>query len=334
MLDEISNLATNLNINIHEKKIINIRKISPSTLIGTGILEEIKEKIKTHKINLLICNCSLTPAQQKNLENFLKIKVTDRVGIIIEIFAKRALSNEGKLQVELAELIYRKSRLVRAWTHLERQRGGTTFIGGPGELQIELDRRLIQEKIINIRKRLNKVQNRRNIQRKSRIRNNFKTFALVGYTNAGKTLLFNKLTKGRQASKDILFQTLDTKISKIFLKDGINVGLIDTVGFIKNIPTQLIESFKATLEEVNKSDFIINVVDINDIEFKDKITTTIDILRETGVAYQKINKMITVYNKIDISKKNYTNADNKTYVSALTGSGIDKLKNVMSNIVI
>ena len=334
MLDEISNLATNLNINIHEKKIINIRKISPSTLIGTGILEEIKEKIKTHKINLLICNCSLTPAQQKNLENFLKIKVTDRVGIIIEIFAKRALSNEGKLQVELAELIYRKSRLVRAWTHLERQRGGTTFIGGPGELQIELDRRLIQEKIINIRKRLNKVQKRRNIQRKSRIRNNFKTFALVGYTNAGKTLLFNKLTKGRQASKDILFQTLDTKISKIFLKDGINVGLIDTVGFIKNIPTQLIESFKATLEEVNKSDFIINVVDINDIEFKDKITTTIDILRETGVAYQKINKMITVYNKIDISKKNYTNADNKTYVSALTGSGIDKLKNVMSNIVI
>ena len=238
MLDEISNLATNLNINIHEKKIINIRKISPSTLIGTGILEEIKEKIKTHKINLLICNCSLTPAQQKNLENFLKIKVTDRVGIIIEIFAKRALSNEGKLQVELAELIYRKSRLVRAWTHLERQRGGTTFIGGPGELQIELDRRLIQEKIINIRKRLNKVQNRRNIQRKSRIRNNFKTFALVGYTNAGKTLLFNKLTKGRQASKDILFQTLDTKISKIFLKDGINVGLIDTVGFIKNIPTK------------------------------------------------------------------------------------------------
>ncbi len=334
MLDEISNLATNLNINIHEKKIINIRKISPSTLIGTGILEEIKEKIKTHKINLLICNCSLTPAQQKNLENFLKIKVTDRVGIIIEIFAKRALSNEGKLQVELAELIYRKSRLVRAWTHLERQRGGTTFIGGPGELQIELDRRLIQEKIINIRKRLNKVQKRRNIQRKSRIRNNFKTFALVGYTNAGKTLLFNKLTKGRQASKDILFQTLDTKISKIFLKDGINVGLIDTVGFIKNIPTQLIESFKATLEEVNKSDYIINVVDINDIEFKDKITTTIDILRETGVAYQKINKMITVYNKIDISKKNYTNADNKTYVSALTGIGIDKLKNVMSNIVI
>ena len=334
MLDEISNLATNLNINIHEKKIINIRKISPSTLIGTGILEEIKEKIKTHKINLLICNCSLTPAQQKNLENFLKIKVTDRVGIIIEIFAKRALSNEGKLQVELAELIYRKSRLVRAWTHLERQRGGTTFIGGPGELQIELDRRLIQEKIINIRKRLNKVQKRRNIQRKSRIRNNFKTFALVGYTNAGKTLLFNKLTKGRQASKDILFQTLDTKISKIFLKNGINVGLIDTVGFIKNIPTQLIESFKATLEEVNKSDYIINVVDINDIEFKDKITTTIDILRETGVAYQKINKMITVYNKIDISKKNYTNTDNKTYVSALTGIGIDKLKNVMSNIVI
>jgi len=189
MLDEISNLVVNLNIDVKEKKIIKIKKISPPTLIGKGALNSIKEIINFNKINLLVCNCSLTPAQQKNLENFLKIKVTDRVGIIIEIFAKRALSNEGKLQVELAELVYRKSRLVRAWTHLERQRGGTTFIGGPGELQIELDRRLIQEKIINIKKRLKKVQNRRDIQRKSRDRNNFKTFALVGYTNAGKTLL-------------------------------------------------------------------------------------------------------------------------------------------------
>ena len=206
MLEEMCNLVINLDIEIEEKKIVNIKKISSSTLIGRGILEEIKTQIDSNKINLLICNCSLSPAQQKNLENFLKIKVTDRVGIIIEIFAKRALSNEGKLQVQLAELIYRKSRLVRAWTHLERQRGGTTFIGGPGELQIELDRRLIQEKISNIKKRLKKVQKRRNIQRKSRVRNNFKTFALVGYTNAGKSLLFNKLTKGRQSSKNILFQ--------------------------------------------------------------------------------------------------------------------------------
>jgi len=331
MLDEISNLAINLNIHIKEKKIANIKKISPSTLIGKGLLEEIKKQINILKINLLICNCSLTPAQQKNLENFLKIKVTDRVGIIIEIFAKRALSNEGKLQVELAELIYRKSRLVRAWTHLERQRGGITFIGGPGELQIELDRRLIQEKIINIRKRLKKVQKRRNIQRRSRIRNNFKTFALVGYTNAGKTLLFNRLTKGEQASKDILFQTLDTKISKVFLKEGIKVGIIDTVGFINNIPTQLIESFKATLEEIHSADYLINVVDINDKNLKDKIKITKKILRDTGVEEKKLSKMVTVFNKIDTKQIENSNLEGKSYVSALTGEGVKELKSSLTN---
>ncbi len=330
MLDEISNLAINLNINIQEKKIINIKKISPSTLIGKGVLEKIKENIKTHKVNLLICNCSLTPAQQKNLENFLKIKVTDRVGIIIEIFAKRAISSEGKLQVELAELIYRKSRLVRAWTHLERQRGGTTFIGGPGELQIELDKRLIQEKIINIKKKLKKVQKRRDIQRKSRVRNNFKTFALVGYTNAGKSLLFNKLTKNNELSKNKLFQTLDTKISKIYLHNNKISGLIDTVGFINNIPTQLIESFQATLEELHNADFLINVVDINDINFKDKIKVTKKILSENGIEEKKISKMMTVYNKIDLNQLIYENANKKNYVSALTGEGIEKLKLNMS----
>ena len=332
MLDEISNLAINLNISIKEKKVVNIKKISPSTLVGKGLMEEIKKKVKTLKINLLICNCSLTPAQQKNLENFLKIKVTDRVGIIIEIFAKRALSNEGRLQVELAELIYRKSRLVRAWTHLERQRGGTTFIGGPGELQIELDRRLIQEKIINIKKRLKKVQKRRTIQRKSRIRNNFKTFALVGYTNAGKTLLFNKLTKGHQASRDMLFQTLDNKISKIFLKEGLKVGLIDTVGFINNIPTQLVESFKATLEEIHSADYLINVVDINDENSKDKIKTTKKILRDTGVDEEKLSEMMTVFNKIDVKQIESSNLKGKSYVSALTGEGVNELKKSLTGL--
>ena len=245
---------------------------------------------------------------------------------------KRALSNEGRLQVELAELIYRKSRLVRAWTHLERQRGGTTFIGGPGELQIELDRRLIQEKIINIKKRLKKVQKRRTIQRKSRIRNNFKTFALVGYTNAGKTLLFNKLTKGHQASRDILFQTLDNKISKIFLKEGLKVGLIDTVGFINNIPTQLVESFKATLEEIHSADYLINVVDINDENSKDKIKTTKKILRDTGVDEEKLSEMMTVFNKIDVKQIESSNLKGKSYVSALTGEGVNELKKSLTDL--
>lgn len=329
MLDEICDLAINLNINIKKKKIAKIKRIVPSTLIGKGLLEEIKNHINILKINLLICNCSLSPAQQKNLEDFLKIKVTDRVGIIIEIFAKRALSNEGKLQVMLAELTYRKSRLVRAWTHLERQRGGTTFIGGPGELQIELDRRLIQEKINRIKKKLKSVSKRRSLQRKLRNKKNFKTFALVGYTNVGKTLLFNRLTKNKQSSKNRLFETLDTKISKVYFDRSNFVGLIDTVGFIKNIPTELIESFKATLEEINQSDYIINVVDSNDINFKDKIMNTINILKETGASDKKINNIITVFNKIDINSRNYKNADKNAYVSALTGKGIDHLKEIM-----
>ena len=190
MFHEIQNLVQNLNIEIAAKEIISIKQQNPSTFIGKGNLLRFKNDISDKKINLLIINNNLSPSQQRNLEKFLNIKVTDRSGIIIEIFSKRASTKESKLQVELAELIYRKSRLVRAWTHLERQRGGTTFIGGPGELQIELDKRLIQSKITEIKKRLTKVSARRQIQRKSRLNGRFKTFALVGYTNAGKTKLF------------------------------------------------------------------------------------------------------------------------------------------------
>ena len=228
-------------------------------------------------------------------------------------------------------MVYRKSRLVRAWTHLERQRGGTSFVGGPGELQIELDRRLIQEKINKIKKRLKNVSKRRSIQRKLRIRNNFKIFAIVGYTNAGKTLLFNQLTKQKKESANKLFATLDTKISRVFLKNNLSVGLIDTVGFINNIPTQLIESFKATLEEVNESDYIINVVDINDINFQSKINTTKKILQDTGVSDHKIKSMITVFNKIDLQNKTFKSLRASTnYVSALTGDGLEELKKKMT----
>ncbi|MDA7688401.1 GTPase HflX [Pelagibacteraceae bacterium] len=331
MMSEMVNLCLNLNINILGKKTVNIKKINASTLIGKGTLTDLLDEVNIKKLNLLICNSSLTPNQQRNLENFLKVKVVDRSGIIIEIFAKRALSNEGKLQVQLAEMVYRKSRLVRAWTHLERQRGGTSFVGGPGELQIELDRRLIQEKIDKIKKRLKKVSKRRSIQRKLRSRNNFKIFAIVGYTNAGKTLLFNQLTKQKKESANKLFATLDTKIGRVFLNNDLSIGLIDTVGFINNIPTQLIESFKATLEEINESDYIINVVDINDINFQMKINTTKRILKETGVSNHKIKNMITVFNKIDLQNKIINNSNIKTsYVSALTGDGLDNLKKQMT----
>ena len=326
MMNEMINLAKNLDIKVLGSKIINIKKINAATLIGSGMLKDLLNRKDINDLNLLICNCTLTPNQQRNLENYLKIKVVDRSGIIIEIFAKRALSNEGKLQVQLAEMIYRKSRLVRAWTHLERQRGGTSFIGGPGELQIELDRRLIQEKIEKIKKRLKNVSKRRDIQRKSRYKNNFKIFAIVGYTNAGKTLLFNKLTKKNQESENKLFATLDTKISRVYLNDKITVGLIDTVGFINNIPTQLIESFKATFEEIHRADYIINVVDISDTNFKEKIRSTIDTLSEMNLDTKKIKNMITVYNKIDIHNKKSGTRNNKNYISALKGEGIKTLK--------
>ncbi len=331
MMNEMVNLCLNLNIQILGKKIVKIRKINASTLIGKGVLSKILNQVSLNKLNLLICNCSLTPNQQRNLENYLKIKVVDRSGIIIEIFAKRALSNEGKMQVQLAEMIYRKSRLVRAWTHLERQRGGTSFVGGPGELQIELDRRLIQEKIDKIKKKLKNVSRRRSIQRKSRIKNNFKIFALVGYTNAGKTQLFNRLTKENQKSINKLFSTLDTKISKVFINYKTTVGLIDTVGFINNIPTQLIESFKATFEEIHQADFIINVVDISDKNYKDKIQNTLKILEEMNLDYKKINKMITVFNKIDLINKKPDLINDKNYLSAINGQGIDLLKTHMKN---
>ena len=331
MMNEMVNLCLNLNIQVIGKKIVNIRKINASTLIGKGTLNKIFSQVNEKKLNLLICNCSLTPNQQRNLENHLKIKVVDRSGIIIEIFAKRALSNEGKMQVQLAEMIYRKSRLVRAWTHLERQRGRISFVGGPGELQIELDRRLIQEKIDKIKRKLRSVARRRSIQRKSRIKNNFKIFALVGYTNAGKTQLFNKLTKTNQKSVNKLFTTLDTKICKVFINNNTTVGLIDTVGFINNIPTQLIESFKATFEEIHQADYIINVVDISDNNYKEKIQNTFKILKEMNLDHGKINNILTVYNKIDLINRQPDLINNKNYLSAISGLGVDLLKKNMKN---
>ena len=333
LVNEMVNLANNLNILTPKTRIAKIKKINPSILIGSGVLNEIKKEVVISKINLLIVNTNLTPRQQKNLEDILKIKVTDRTGIILEIFAKRAKTKEGKLQVELAELTYRKSRLVRAWTHLERQRGGTTFIGGPGELQIELDRRLIQEKINKIKKHLIKVDNRRSLQRKLRKKTKFKTFALIGYTNAGKTQLFNYLTKKSQLSEDKLFATLDTKISKVYLDNNLEAGLIDTVGFINKIPSLLIQSFKATFEEVRNADYIINVVDSNDLNFKEKITNTIKTLKDMNLENDRIKNIITVYNKIDLNINVSTPRNKNFYISALSGEGVHLLKEQMKEVL-
>jgi GTP-binding protein HflX len=329
-LNEIVNLSKTLNIKCVVKENIKINTFSPSTLLSSGKLLDLKIQIDTNKIDLLVLNYPLTPSQQKNLEKYLNIKVIDRTGLIIEIFADRALTSEGKLQVELANLSYRKSRLVRAWTHLERQRGGHSFIGGPGELQIELDRRLIQERINSVKKDLKKIIKRRANQRNNRKKNVNRSFALVGYTNSGKSTLFNKLTKKNEYAKDELFATLDTKISKIFLNSK-KATIIDTVGFISKIPTQLIDAFKATLEEVNESDVLINVVDINDINFRDKIKTTKKVLLSTGVSDEKIKNMITVYNKIDTFRdREFRNTKNRIYLSALNGKGVEEFRSILS----
>ena len=329
-LNEIVNLSKTLNIKCVVKENIKINNFSPSTLLSSGKLLDLKIQIDTNKIDLLVLNYPLTPSQQKNLEKYLNIKVIDRTGLIIEIFADRALTSEGKLQVELANLSYRKSRLVRAWTHLERQRGGHSFIGGPGELQIELDRRLIQERINSVKKDLKKIIKRRANQRNNRKKNVNKSFALVGYTNSGKSTLFNKLTKKNEYAKDELFATLDTKISKMFLNSK-KATIIDTVGFISKIPTQLIDAFKATLEEVNESDVLINVVDINDINFRDKIKTTKKVLLSTGVSDEKIKNMITVYNKIDTFRdREFRNTKNRIYLSALNGKGVEEFRSILS----
>jgi len=329
-LNEIVSLSKTLKINCKVKENIKINKFSSSTLLNSGKLIEIKKTIDDKDIDLLVLNYPLSPSQQKNLEDYLKIKVIDRTGLIIEIFGDRALSSEGKLQVELANLTYRKSRLVRAWTHLERQRGGHSFIGGPGELQIELDRRLIQERINTVKKDLKKIIKRRGNQRNNRKKNINTSYALVGYTNSGKSTLFNKLTKKSEYVKDELFATLDTKISKLFLPSK-KATIIDTVGFISKIPTQLIDAFKATLEEVNESDVLINVVDINDINFRDKIRITKKTLIDTGVSETKVKKMITVFNKIDtFGERKFKNTKSRIYLSALNGAGVEDLRLILS----
>ena len=330
-LSEIVNLSKTLNINCKVKENIRINKFSSSTLLNKGKLIEIKKIIDEKHIDLLVINYSLTPSQQKNLEDYLKIKAIDRTGLIIEIFGDRALSSEGKLQVELANLTYRKSRLVRAWTHLERQRGGQSFIGGPGELQIELDRRIIQERINTLKKDLKKIIKRRDNQRNNRKKNINTSYALVGYTNSGKSTLFNKLTKRNEYVKDELFATLDTKISKLFLPSK-KASIIDTVGFISKIPTQLIDAFKATLEEINESDVLINVVDINDMNFRDKIRTTKKILLSVGIRNEKIKNMITVFNKIDkFGNRVFKNSKSRIYLSAINGVGVEELRIILSN---
>lgn len=326
-LQEAINLAKSLNINVSYSEFFKLRHPSPGNFLSTGHLLKFKEIIKEYEIDLLIFNNSLTPIQQRNLEKILKLKVIDRTHLILEIFGKRAKTHEGKLQVELAHLVYQKSRLVKTWTHLERQRGGFGFLGGPGETQLELDKRMLNQRIKKIKSLLVKVENTRSIQSKNRKNNHIVTASIVGYTNAGKSTLFNKMLDENVLSKNMLFSTLDPT-RRIFkgLSDH-RVILSDTVGFISDLPTELIESFKSTLEEISSSDIVLHVRDLSSPYLISEGKDVYSVLNKIDKNIQ--SRTIEIFNKVDLLNKDECKSfygENTIFVSAKNGSGIDQIK--------
>ena len=326
-LNEAINLAKSLNIIVLYSEFFKLRNPSPGNFLSTGHLLKFEKIIKEYGIDLLIFNNDLTPIQQRNLEKFFKLKVIDRTHLILEIFGKRAKTHEGKLQVELAHLIYQKSRLVKTWTHLERQRGGFGFLGGPGETQLELDKRMLNQRIKKIKSLLGKVENTRSIQSKNRKKNHIVTASIVGYTNAGKSTLFNKILDENVLSKNMLFSTLDPT-RRIFkgLSDH-QVILSDTVGFISDLPTELIESFKSTLEEISSSDIVLHVRDLSSPYLISEGKDVYSVLNKIDKNIQ--SRTIEIFNKIDLLNKDECKnfyGENTIFVSAKNGIGIDQIK--------
>ncbi|MCF8469100.1 MAG: GTPase HflX, partial [Sneathiella sp.] len=261
-LEEAVSLTAAISLDVIHSEVVPLSKPKPGTLFGEGKIEELGEFIRNSHIDVVIIDGAVTPVQQRNLERRWKVKIVDRTGLILEIFGERAQTKEGALQVELAHLSYQRTRLVRSWTHLERQRGSLSFIGGPGESQLEIDRRLIDERIIKIKRQLSSVVQTRELHRAKRKKIPYPVVALVGYTNAGKSTLFNRMTKSDVFAEDLLFATLDPTMRKITLPGGQTVILSDTVGFISDLPTELVAAFRATLEEVLEADLIVHVRDI------------------------------------------------------------------------
>lgn len=337
-LEEAIGLALAIDLEVVLSEIVPLQKVIPATFIGGGKAEHYGEYIKENDITLLIVDESLTPIQQRNLEEKLQCKVIDRTALILEIFGERARTREGTLQVELAAMEYQKSRLVRSWTHLERQRGGGGFMGGPGEKQIESDRRALSERITLIKRQLETVTKTRDLHRKSRKAIPYPIISLVGYTNAGKSTLFNRLTKAKVLAKDQLFATLDPTMRQLKLPSGRQVILSDTVGFISNLPTELVAAFRATLEEVLEADILLHVRDISHEETAEQKEDVEQVLAALGVGKEEQKIVLQVLNKIDLLPEgtaalSLSEPQERVTISALTGKGCDALLHRLDEIL-
>ncbi|PYE86421.1 GTPase HflX [Phyllobacterium leguminum] len=339
-LEEAEGLARAIDLDLVHSDIVIVGNPRPATLLGSGKVEAIAEILKEKEAELVIVDHALTPVQQRNLEKEWHAKVIDRTGLILEIFGRRAQTKEGALQVELAHLNYQKGRLVRSWTHLERQRGGGGFLGGPGETQIEADRRMLQEKILRIRRELETVVRTRTLHRQKRKKVPHPIIALVGYTNAGKSTLFNRLTGAEVLAEDMLFATLDPTLRRIRLPHGQTIILSDTVGFISNLPTHLVAAFRATLEEVVEADLILHVRDISDPDNAAQSEDVESILASLGIERGDTRRILEVWNKIDLLDEAGREAALRLSaaavedarpiaISAVTGEGVDHLLSVI-----
>ncbi len=332
-LDEAVGLARAIDLTIAAAEVVPVKSPRPATLIGSGQAERLGTLIQEREVGVVVVDATLSPVQQRNLERTWKAKVIDRTGLILEIFGARARTHEGRLQVELAALTYQRSRLVRSWTHLERQRGGFGFLGGPGESQIEIDRRLIGDRIAKLKRELEDVRRTRELHRSARRRVPYPIVALVGYTNAGKSTLFNRLTRATVFAEDLLFATLDPTMRGVTLESGRRIILSDTVGFISDLPTHLVAAFRATLEEVLEADVIVHVRDIAHSDTDAQRDDVEAVLSDLGLADAVERGLLEVWNKLDLLPADERAAlvqrtrgnRNRVLLSALTGAGCEDL---------